>query len=340
MKGPTGRSRLWLMLRRAGAYIGRVVAFIRYACLEPIYQLFHRPLDSLRFELRDFAISFSESLFSLSRWFRRLLAAAAGRLSWLFPKVRPARAADAVQLFEFRYLLQGVPAIVVLLLAAIQTVVAALPRRDWSSSIGSMRSALAHDEPSDAIVAYRRLLDLDPRDPETCFQFALACEQVGESQRAEELIDRLAPRNHTGYAPAHLRQAQRAMAVRPLSREAAEAAHSHLERALQLQPGSGPANAMMARLFLCATSRIARCHIWRWRPRLTRICNCRWPKFSPEKGKPTMPHVVRSSRPSTFARGGSRCGRPCGTHSLGRVSRARRRFFQCPTNPSRWPRAR
>ena len=57
----------------------------------------------------------------------------------------------------------------------------------------------------------RKVAMLDRDGPETQFNHALMAMQTGDTQRAEEIIDRLAPDNEVGFASAHLLTAQRLM---------------------------------------------------------------------------------------------------------------------------------
>jgi tetratricopeptide (TPR) repeat protein len=118
----------------------------------------------------------------------------------------------------------------------------------------------ARDYPG-ALVCYKRLVGLEPDNPQDKFLLALTLEKLGRPGEAEALARSIAPADRAGAPLAHLWLAQRIIRDKPrLARHAAQA-EGHLLRFLQSAP-AGPglaerkaeANAMLGGLY-AATGR-------------------------------------------------------------------------------------
>jgi tetratricopeptide (TPR) repeat protein len=138
---------------------------------------------------------------------------------------------------DFRYLLQGLPAILVgggvvaLSLAAYLRPTDELVGRYLNQAKSAFQ---AKDYPS-AFTCYDRLAHLAGDNPEVLFGLAQSAEALKHPQRAVTLMSELAPLDKQGYAPAHLWIASRMLGGRNLSLQDVQAAETHLLRALNGQ---------------------------------------------------------------------------------------------------------
>lgn len=79
----------------------------------------------------------------------------------------------------------------------------------------------------------RALVKMNPLEPEYRFNVAYIYQEMGEFSRAQSIMDDLAPRYESGFAKAHLWQADQLLAPdRPIRPDSLDAAEAHLLRAL------------------------------------------------------------------------------------------------------------
>jgi tetratricopeptide (TPR) repeat protein len=104
-----------------------------------------------------------------------------------------------------------------------------------------------------ARLCFQRLANAPEASPEMVWGLAETYEAMGESARAAQLWDLLAPRDRPGYAPAQMRRA-RALLKTPVAGarggHAAAAAEQHLRRALDSNPKSVEINALLGQLLM------------------------------------------------------------------------------------------
>jgi tetratricopeptide (TPR) repeat protein len=101
-----------------------------------------------------------------------------------------------------------------------------------------------------ARVCFERIALLYPADQENRYQLALTLGSLKETSRAVHLMNNLAPLDGTGFAPAHLRLAQRDMAAaQTMLRPDFRTAEIHLKAALELKPTDPSARALLGQLY-------------------------------------------------------------------------------------------
>ena len=92
-----------------------------------------------------------------------------------------------------------------------------------------------------ALLGFERVAELDGAsgaDRRVEYDLAVCLDALGEHDRAETLIDRLAPDDRAGFAPAHAWKARRLLAGAEHSPAAIRDAESHLLHALQDAPNT------------------------------------------------------------------------------------------------------
>jgi len=152
-----------------------------------------------------------------------------------------------------RHLLRGLPAVFVALGVCI--------------AVGAFRSypadGLAHRYEARAIqaakagdfktasVCYERLVQLNPGSARLRFALAVTLYRQGEHQRAQSIMQSLAPRDASGYGPAHLWLARQLLArADRLAANEYEAAEAHLKRAAQFEPVRTESLQLLSFLYL------------------------------------------------------------------------------------------
>jgi tetratricopeptide (TPR) repeat protein len=102
-----------------------------------------------------------------------------------------------------------------------------------------------------ADVYYRALIQLYPQNEAFRYNLARAAEARGERELASRLMAGLAPRDSTGYAPAHCWQAENLMRSPDGGQAALEAAEAHLLRAVESRSlVANKAHAMLGDMYL------------------------------------------------------------------------------------------
>jgi tetratricopeptide (TPR) repeat protein len=109
--------------------------------------------------------------------------------------------------------------------------------------------ALENRDFTTARVCFERLTRIDGR-PQAWWGLARAVDGLGEHRRAVRLLERAAPPDRLGYAPAHLERAIRLLA--PASHTAADVANAehHLRSAVTLAPNMATAAALLGRIYM------------------------------------------------------------------------------------------
>jgi tetratricopeptide (TPR) repeat protein len=153
---------------------------------------------------------------------------------------------------SLRYLLQGLPAVLVLL--AIATLIfLVLVQPGWQllefyEQAG--QQAYRAEQYTQAHICFERLGQLAPENKRFRFVLGQVVDKLGDQPRAAALIAQLAPRDQMGFAPAHLWEARRLLSIAPLTEVSRDAAEAHLLRLLQAEPNTPEAAAELAKLYL------------------------------------------------------------------------------------------
>jgi tetratricopeptide (TPR) repeat protein len=106
-------------------------------------------------------------------------------------------------------------------------------------------AASASQDFKTARVCYERLLQTDGNNPALLFGLATSLEGLGQEQESLQIIQRLAPLDAAGYAPAHLLLAERLLSNSPTP-EAIALAEKHLHRALEADPNNAEAQTVLS----------------------------------------------------------------------------------------------
>jgi tetratricopeptide (TPR) repeat protein len=158
---------------------------------------------------------------------------------------------------SFRNLLQGLPALTLGSAAVVLAIFLKLtPESQAVDSYLREAHRLFQAKDYDAAqICYERLALLNPDKPEYRFWMATTCALMGQHDRAAAILDKLAPSDKQGYAPAHVWQARRLMSIPNTPQQAIQAAELHLLRALQSDPERLEANVLLGNLYF-ATRRL------------------------------------------------------------------------------------
>lgn len=109
-------------------------------------------------------------------------------------------------------------------------------------------AAMAAGDFRTARVCYERLLQSSPRDDALLFGLARSLEGLGQPAESAQILQRLAPPQSAGYAPAHLLIAKRLL-YGPHDAKALAVAESHLRRVLESDPSNDDARSLLASLY-------------------------------------------------------------------------------------------
>jgi tetratricopeptide (TPR) repeat protein len=163
------------------------------------------------------------------------------------------------QIRNFRYLVQGLPALAAIVVVAVIGTYTLLRSEDGLQEMYSRNAmeSLVRGERSKAQLCYERLMILqptnDPKRQETMYRLALICLEtaIPQYQRARALITALAnPETSDGYPDAHVYAASEIMtnAAKLQNPEQRKLAEQHLRRALQKNPDHQDANRLLGTL--------------------------------------------------------------------------------------------
>ena len=151
--------------------------------------------------------------------------------------------------FRFPRWAAAAPALLTMAIVLVLAI-AALAQRSDSIEAGYQQNAQAALESGDfetARICYERLLQHSPNDPALLFGLAKTLLQLGHPADAIHIIQRLAPADAAGYAPAQVIVAEQILtgANDPASLQLAQ---KHVERALESDPNNGQALLLLNRL--------------------------------------------------------------------------------------------
>lgn len=151
-----------------------------------------------------------------------------------------------------RYLLPALPALLALLLAIV------LSALHWA--FGGDRlieryrevayEAFTGEDYPLAMIAFTRLVELEPRSEPFRFALALTSAELKHSARASAMMRELAPTDRLGFPAAHLWLAHQALARRPFTPDEVRDAEYHLLRVTQARPDRVDVNTTLGQLYL------------------------------------------------------------------------------------------
>lgn len=159
------------------------------------------------------------------------------------------------QIRNFRFLIQGLPALLAIIFVIIVAAYTALRSDDGIQElyIRQGTDAYLRSDRSRARLCYERLMQLqyvgDPRRLETQFRLGKIAAELNQPQRARALLSELAnPDNDEGYVDAHLERARAIFAQSRRTREDMLLIEKHLRRALKKQPDNKEVNAYLGQI--------------------------------------------------------------------------------------------
>lgn len=213
----------------------------------PLYRLRDSILDGwdslTRFASRVF--NFRWLTTSLSSWVQYLWWAVRYPfylLSWLLGQLWSVLVAWW-QIRNFRYLIQGLPALIGIIFIVIVTAYTYLRADDGLQEMYTRQAvdARLHADRNRARLCYERLMQLqfsgDPRRLETQYELGRLSEELGQKHRSLSLLQELAnPENDEGYPDAHLARAKAIFQQSRRQKEDLLLMEKHLRRALKKQP--------------------------------------------------------------------------------------------------------
>jgi Flp pilus assembly protein TadD len=99
-----------------------------------------------------------------------------------------------------------------------------------------------------ARVCYERLLQRSPNDPALLLGLARSLQGLGQSADAIQMLNRLAPADAPGYAPAQLFMAEQILNAATDSKSL-KLAETHARRAVEADPGNSEARSLLDRIY-------------------------------------------------------------------------------------------
>lgn len=153
---------------------------------------------------------------------------------------------------QWRYLVQGLPAMLVFGAVAIAAVLAHQERGRLVDRYrnSAWRALQAQDYPA-ARIYYERLVGLDERSESNRHDLAVTLASLGHTERATSIMENLAPLETTGFGQAHLwlaRQILLESAAAP-NPSALQQAYAHLTRAKQRLPNAAEVDWAFAQFY-------------------------------------------------------------------------------------------
>jgi tetratricopeptide (TPR) repeat protein len=156
------------------------------------------------------------------------------------------------QIRNFRYLIQGLPALIGIIFILVITAYTLMRSDDGLQELYIRQSndALMHADRQRAQLCLERLMQLqyagDPRRQETQFKLARLAFEMGQYQRSRSLFTNLAnPDNDDGLADAHLERAREINLRSKRTKEDLDLMEKHLRRAIKKQPDHKAVNALL-----------------------------------------------------------------------------------------------
>jgi Tfp pilus assembly protein PilF len=171
-------------------------------------------------------------------------------------KPRPAWLTAVVAVGTFlrrhaRTLLVCLPALVAAGAATSLAVAASMSQRDKLTARYRAEASrgFGNKDYSRAQLCAERLVQLEGQSEESLFRLAQALDAQGQTGRVQTILDRIAPLNQPGYAPAQLWQAQKLAQNVAVNSPQAHDAEIHLERALEANPNFTEAHAALGQIY-------------------------------------------------------------------------------------------
>jgi tetratricopeptide (TPR) repeat protein len=153
---------------------------------------------------------------------------------------------------EMRYLLRGLPSVIVFSTVA-YLVVACRLRSDTALAetyLNAAHQAEAANKPEIAALLLERVVRLRPADDVTLYALATMARQSGDLPRSAVLMQQLAPETAgQGYAPAQLQMGKFYLARQQVSADYRRKAEAHLQNAWDLNPQDAETNAALGQLY-------------------------------------------------------------------------------------------
>lgn len=109
-------------------------------------------------------------------------------------------------------------------------------------------AAISASDFGTARVCYERLLQRSPSDPALLLGLAKSLQGLGQPTDAIQLLNRLAPIDASGYAPAQLFVAQQILSASTDSKSL-KLAETHARRAVEADPANGEARSLLDRIY-------------------------------------------------------------------------------------------
>ncbi|HQR08670.1 MAG TPA: tetratricopeptide repeat protein [Gemmatales bacterium] len=227
--------------------------------LAPVYRLRDSALDMwdslTRMSARVFNFRWLSN--TLSQWVQYLWWAVRYPfyvLSWLLGQLWSVMVAWW-QIRNFRFLIQGLPALIGIIFIVVVTAYTYLRADDGLQEMYSRQAfdARMRLDRSKARLCYERLMQLqyvgDPRRLETQFALGQLSDELGQKHRAVSLLQELAnPDNDEGLPDAHLARARAIFQNSRRQKEDLLLIEKHLRRALKKQPDNQAVNGELGKI--------------------------------------------------------------------------------------------
>jgi tetratricopeptide (TPR) repeat protein len=153
---------------------------------------------------------------------------------------------------ETRYLLRGLPALVVFVGAAFLLFACRMQSEAVLAEqyLSAARVAEA-TQPAEAALLLERVVQLRPKDNETLFELASMTQRAGDQARTVVLMRELAPDPETGpgYWPAHMEMGKSYLKIQHLSSANFQKAKKHFDQVLELNHDNPEAYAYLGHLY-------------------------------------------------------------------------------------------
>jgi thioredoxin-like negative regulator of GroEL len=142
--------------------------------------------------------------------------------------------------------LPALPALISLLGVAAFFVVVSAQNSDRTTTWYTAQAATAMQlrDFKTARLCLGRLLTTSPTDPALLFGLAQSLDGMGQSMQSRQILNRLAPLDHPGYAPAHLLVAEQLLELQHTP-DVMTAVEIHLRRVLEADPSNVKAQSLL-----------------------------------------------------------------------------------------------
>ena len=149
---------------------------------------------------------------------------------------------------ESKFLVRGIPSIVVFSVAAYLLVACRL-RSDAALTDRYLLAAKRSNDPEASALLYERVVSLRPDDDAALFEFAMRSSAAGDKRRAQVILLQLAPLEGQEYAPAQLVMGRQDLALQHLSRQFRSRPKRHLTNAVTLAPRNPECHAWLGMFY-------------------------------------------------------------------------------------------